>query len=147
MHIDVVKPGRVVLANGAFDPLHVGHLRYLTGAKEHGDFLVVALNSDASVRANKGEKRPVVNEDDRAAIIAGIAVVDAVVIFTEATVAEILENLHPQVHAKGTDYTVDSVPERDVALRLGIDTVIAGDPKGHASSELVDKIRGDTEGG
>lgn len=139
--IDRDACGRIVLANGCFDPLHVGHVRYLDEARSHGDFLVVALNNDDSTHRLKGDGRPVVKETDRAAILASIAGVDAVVLFSEDTVAEILEMLRPAVHAKGTDYTVETVPEREVARRLGIDTVIAGDPKSHASRDIVDAIR------
>jgi len=138
---DPAALGRVVLANGCFDPLHVGHVRYLEGAKHHGDFLVVALNNDASTRSLKGEGRPVMPEGDRAALVAGVGVVDAVVLFGEVSVESILERLRPAVHAKGTDYTVERVPERDCAKRLGIETVIVGDPKSHASSAVVETIR------
>lgn len=138
---DLASHTRVVLANGCFDPLHVGHVRYLEGAKRHGDFLVVALNNDASTRALKGEGRPVMPEGDRAALVAAVALVDAVVLFGDPSVEAILERLHPAVHAKGTDYTVETVPERDCAKRLGIETVIVGDPKSHASSAVVEAIR------
>lgn len=133
--------GRIVLANGCFDPLHVGHIRYLDGAHEHGDYLVVALNDDAGTRALKGKDRPVVAETDRAVLLAALSSVDAVVLFGAASVAAILERLRPDVHAKGTDYTVDSVPELETSKELGIETVIVGDPKSHASSDVVDTIR------
>jgi rfaE bifunctional protein nucleotidyltransferase chain/domain len=133
--------GRVVLANGCFDPLHVGHVRYLDGARAHGDFLVVALNNDESTRRLKGPQRPVVGENDRAALLAGFTAVDAVVLFGDDTVAGILEALRPDVHAKGTDYTVDTVPERETSRRLGIETAIVGDPKSHASRDVVESIR------
>jgi rfaE bifunctional protein nucleotidyltransferase chain/domain len=133
---------RVVLANGCFDPLHVGHVRYLKGAAEHGDFLVVALNDDSSTRALKGAGRPVMPAGDRARILSSLSVVDAVLIFSARDVRRILRKLRPNVHAKGTDYDVDTVPERDVSSALGIDTVIVGDPKSHASREIVDNIRG-----
>lgn len=132
---------RVVLANGCFDPLHVGHTRYLAEAKQHGDFLVVAVNDDAGARRLKGEARPVVAAADRARLVAALEAVDAVLVFGDDDVARILETLRPHVHAKGTDYTTDTVPERGVAARLGIETVIAGDAKSHASREVVARLR------
>jgi rfaE bifunctional protein nucleotidyltransferase chain/domain len=131
----------LVLANGCFDPLHVGHIRYLEDARRHGDFLVVALNNDASTRLLKGRGRPVVEQAVRARLLAALAVVDAVLLFGDATVERILEALRPAVHAKGTDYTAETVPEAATARRLGIRTVITGDPKGHASREIVARIR------
>ncbi|MDH3198165.1 MAG: adenylyltransferase/cytidyltransferase family protein [Candidatus Krumholzibacteria bacterium] len=133
---------RVVLANGCFDPLHVGHVRYLTGAAACGDFLVVALNDDASTHRLKGAGRPVIAEGDRARLLAALAVVDAVLVFSEDDVTGILEALRPAVHAKGTDYTVDGVPEVDTSRRLGVETVIVGDPKTHASREVLARVRG-----
>ena len=132
---------RVVLANGCFDPLHVGHTRYLIDAKRHGDFLVVAVNDDAGARRLKGAARPVVAELDRARLVGALGVVDAVLIFAGDDVVKILEELRPSVHAKGTDYTADTVPERGTAARLGIETVIAGDAKTHASREVVARLR------
>ena len=132
---------RVVLANGCFDPLHVGHTRYLADAKQHGDFLVVAVNDDAGARRLKGEGRPVVAAADRARLVAALEAVDAVLLFADDDVARILEVLRPHVHAKGTDYTTDTVPERGAAVRLGIETVIAGDAKSHASREIVGRLR------
>ena len=131
----------VVLANGCFDPLHVGHVRYLYGAKEHGGFLVVALNDDGSTRALKGASRPIMPASDRAKLLAGLDMVDAVLIFSARDVTRILTKLRPDYHAKGTDYTADTVPERDTAKELGIKTVIVGDPKSHATREIVDQIR------
>jgi len=131
----------VVLANGCFDPLHVGHVRYLEDAKTHGDFLAVALNNDASTRRLKGDGRPVVGEGDRAQLLAALACVDAVLVFGADNVEGILAGLQPAVHAKGTDYTPATVPEADAARRLGIRTVIAGDPKAHASREIVARVR------
>jgi rfaE bifunctional protein nucleotidyltransferase chain/domain len=141
---DLDRPGvgRVVLANGCFDPMHVGHVRYLQGARAHGDFVVVALNDDESTRRLKGMGRPVVGQDDRAALLAALGCVDAVVLFGDDTVAGVLEALRPDVHAKGTDYTVESVPERGISRRLGVETVIVGDPKSHASRDVVAKFRG-----
>lgn len=132
---------RVVLANGCFDPLHVGHARYLADAAAHGDFLVVAVNDDAGARRLKGAGRPVVGERERAALVASLACVDAVLLFGDDTVERVLRELRPAVHAKGTDYTRDTVPEREVARALGIETVIAGDPKTHASREIVARMR------
>jgi len=136
------KAKRVVLANGCFDPMHVGHVRYLAGAKSHGDFLVVALNDDASTRALKGDRRPVMPATHRSRLLAALEMVDAVLVFSARDVSRILRAIHPACHAKGTDYTVDTVPERDVSASLGIDTVIVGDPKAHSSSEVVERVRG-----
>lgn len=132
---------RIILANGCFDPLHVGHTRYLADARALGDFLVVAVNDDGSARRLKGEGRPIVSAADRAQLLAALAAVDAVLVFSEDDVTHILEGLRPSVHAKGTDYTPESVPERAVAERLGIETVITGDPKTHASREIVARLR------
>lgn len=139
--VGAAKAARVVLANGCFDPLHVGHTRYLSDAKDHGDFLVVAVNDDAGARRLKGPTRPVVTERDRARLVAALDAVDAVLIFGGDDVVNILEALRPSVHAKGTDYTADTVPERGTARRLGIETVIAGDAKTHASREVVARLR------
>lgn len=131
---------RVVVANGAFDMLHVGHARYLAAARAAGDMLFVAVNSDASVRASKGPLRPVVPEGERAELLSHIDCVDWIVLFDEPTVAEVLRALQPHVHAKGTDYTVESVPERAVVAEWGGETVICGDPKEHATTDLVAEI-------
>jgi rfaE bifunctional protein nucleotidyltransferase chain/domain len=128
---------RVTLANGNFDLLHVGHVRYLRGAKELGGKLVVAINSDASVRALKGEGRPVMPEQERAEIVAALADVDAVVIFPELDVRAIIREIRPDVQAKGTDYTADSVPERDAVTEYGGRVAIVGDPKDHSTSEII----------
>ena len=130
----------IALANGCFDLLHVGHVRYLRGAKREADRLLVAINDDASVRALKGEGRPVLPASDRAELVAAVGVVDVVVIFSGTTVAEILELVHPDVHCKGTDYTVETVPEREVVRAYGGRTVIVGDPKGHSTRELLARI-------
>ena len=135
------QPGRVVLADGCFDPLHVGHIRYLYGAKSHGDFLVVALNDDASTHRLKGEGRPVMPAADRSKMISSLDMVDAVVLFSGRNATRILKTLRPAFHAKGTDYTVETVPERELSKSLGIETVIVGDPKSHASSEVMKQIR------
>jgi rfaE bifunctional protein nucleotidyltransferase chain/domain len=133
---------RVVLANGVFDLLHVGHVRYLAAARALGDRLVVAVNDDASTRGLKGRGRPVMAASDRARLVAALRGVDRVVIFAEPTVDRILEILAPQIHAKGTDYQPGTVPERGTMARLGGTTAIAGDPKRHASRDLLERIRG-----
>jgi len=126
-----------VLANGNFDLLHVGHVRYLRGAKELGGRLVVAINSDDSVRALKGEGRPIMPAEERAEILAALADVDAVVIFPELDVRALIRETRPDIQAKGTDYTVDSVPERDAVVEYGGRVAIVGDPKDHSTSELI----------
>jgi D-glycero-beta-D-manno-heptose 1-phosphate adenylyltransferase len=128
---------RIVLANGAFDLLHVGHVRYLNAAKALGGKLVVALNSDASVRALKGAGRPIIPQGERAEIVAALAAVDAVVIFSELDVRALIREIRPDVQAKGTDYTADSVPERDTVVECGGRVAIVGDPKEHSSSEII----------
>ena len=132
---------RIVLANGCFDTLHIGHVRYLEGAKEQGDLLVVGVNADRSVRSLKGPGRPILDENARALLVAALRAVDYVLIFPEPNVEALLEELRPDVHAKGTDYTADSVPERAVATRLGIRVAIVGDPKDHSTRALLDAIR------
>jgi rfaE bifunctional protein nucleotidyltransferase chain/domain len=132
---------RVVLANGCFDTLHVGHVRYLSGAKAIGDVLVVGVNADGSVRGLKGPGRPILNERARAELVAALKDVDYVVIFGELTVERLLEDLRPDVHTKGTDYSEETVPERAVADRLGIQVAIVGEPKDHSTRELLDSIR------
>ena len=135
------RDGRsVAFANGLFDLLHVGHLRYLEAAGAEADVLVVGLNSDASARALKGPRRPLVPEDERAELVAGLACVDLVTVFPELTVEPLLRALRPDVHCKGTDYTADTVPERDVARELGIRVAIVGDPKDHATTDLIGRI-------
>jgi D-glycero-beta-D-manno-heptose 1-phosphate adenylyltransferase len=128
---------RITLANGNFDLLHVGHVRYLRGAKELGGKLVVAINSDDSVRALKGEGRPVMPEQERAEIVAALADVDAVVIFPELDVRAIIREIRPDIQAKGTDYTADSVPEHDTVAEYGGRVEIVGDPKDHSTSEIL----------
>ena len=132
----------VALANGLFDLLHVGHLRYLEGARAQADLLVVAINTDVSARALKGEGRPVVPEGERAELVAGLACVDFVTLFSESTVEPLLRTLRPDVHCKGTDYSAETVPEREVARELGIRVAIVGDPKDHATSDLLARLRG-----
>jgi rfaE bifunctional protein nucleotidyltransferase chain/domain len=127
----------IVLANGNFDLLHVGHVRYLRGAKELGGKLVVAINSDESVRELKGEGRPVMPAAERAEIVAALSDVDAVVIFSELDVRALIREIRPDIHAKGTDYTVDTVPERDVVAQYGGRVAIVGDSKDHSTSEII----------
>jgi D-glycero-beta-D-manno-heptose 1-phosphate adenylyltransferase len=136
--------GRVVLTNGCFDVLHVGHLRYLEDARSRGDHLIVAVNSDASVRGLKGAPRPIQPLAERAELLLGLRAVDWVVPFEEPTLEETLRALRPEVHAKGTDYTVDSVPEREVDRELGVEIAICGDRKTHSSSELIERIGDDS---
>ncbi len=128
---------RIVLANGCFDVLHVGHVRYLRGAKELGGKLVVGVTSDDTVRALKGDGRPRLPAAERAEIVAALADVDAVVIFPEPDVRALLRELRPDVHAKGTDYTAESVPERDTVLECGGRVAIVGDPKDHSTRDLL----------
>jgi rfaE bifunctional protein nucleotidyltransferase chain/domain len=132
---------RIVLANGCFDLLHVGHLRYLQGARREGDVLIVAINSDASMRPLKGDGRPILPEGARAQLVAGVAAVDYVTIFSEPDVVALLNALRPDVHAKGTDYTVDTVPERETAKQLGVRIAIVGDPKDHSTAGLLTRLR------
>jgi len=132
---------RVVLANGVFDTLHVGHVRYLAGAKLEGDVLIVAVNSDVSTRGLKGPGRPILNEQARALLVAALRDVDYVVLFSERNVETLLEALRPDVHAKGTDYTSETVPEREVSRRLGIHVAIVGDPKNHSTRDFLDAVR------
>ena len=128
---------RITLANGCFDVLHVGHVRYLHAARELGGKLVVAVNSDDSVRALKGEGRPVMPADERAEILAALADVDAVVVFPEKDVRAIVREVRPDFHAKGTDYTAESVPERDEVEACGGRVMIVGDPKDHSATEII----------
>lgn len=134
------RGGTIVLANGCFDVLHVGHVRYLAAAAALGDLLVVGINSDEQTRRLKGAGRPVVPQDQRAEIISAIQAVDLVTIFDEPTVEQLLLALKPDIHAKGTDYTADSVPERDVVRSFGGRVAIVGDPKDHSSSEMIEKL-------
>jgi rfaE bifunctional protein nucleotidyltransferase chain/domain len=131
---------KITLSNGCFDVLHVGHVRYLRAAKELGGKLIVAVNSDDSVRMLKGEGRPHMPENERAEILAALADVDAVVIFPEPDVRPLIREIHPDIQAKGTDYTVDSVPERDVVTELGGRVEIVGDPKEHSATEVLRKM-------
>ena len=132
----------IAFANGCFDILHVGHLRYLEGAKREADTLVVAINNDASERALKGAGRPILPEAARAELVSALRAVDYVVLFGEPTVERLLRLVKPDVHCKGTDYTVDTVPERAIARELGIRIAIVGDPKDHGTRDLLNKVRG-----
>lgn len=132
----------IAFANGVFDLLHVGHVRYLEGAAIEADRLVVAVNADSSVRALKGPDRPVLPEHDRAELVAALRCVDAVVVFDEATVTPLLELLKPDVHCKGTDYTVDTVPERETVKAYGGRIAIVGDPKDHSTTDLLKRLGG-----
>ncbi|HEY0385122.1 MAG TPA: D-glycero-beta-D-manno-heptose 1-phosphate adenylyltransferase [Pyrinomonadaceae bacterium] len=137
------RGARIVMANGCFDILHVGHVRYLEEARSLGDLLVVAINTDEQVRALKGEGRPFVPERERAEIIAALRSVDYVTIFPERTVEALLRAIRPDIHAKGTDYTEETVPERDVVRSYGGRVMIVGDPKNHSSTEMVEKVGSD----
>jgi len=135
---------RIVLANGCFDVLHVGHVRYLAGARELGDILVVGINSDEQVAIQKGAGRPVLPANERAEIVAALESVTYVTIFDEPTVEQLLLALKPDVHAKGTDYTTESVPERDVVRSYGGEVAIVGDPKDHSTTEIIARLGGVT---
>jgi rfaE bifunctional protein nucleotidyltransferase chain/domain len=132
---------RVAFANGCFDTLHVGHIRYLEGAKAQGDILIVGVNSDVSVRRLKGPGRPILDELARVQLVAALRSVDYVILFPDPNVERLLEELRPDVHAKGTDYTAESVPERATSERLGIRIAIVGDSKNHSTRELLQSIR------
>src|SRR5271154_5057787 len=132
---------KVVFANGVFDLLHVGHVRYLQAARAEGDLLVVGINSDASTRKLKGEGRPILTERARGALVAALKAVDYVVIFDELDVNALLREFQPDVHAKGTDYTADTVPEREISALLGIRVAIVGDPKDHSTRDLLARLR------
>ena len=130
----------VILANGCFDLFHVGHVRYLEGAKALGDILVVGINSDRQTRLLKGEGRPFITENERAEIVSSIRCVDRVTIFDEPTVEQLIRAIRPDVHAKGTDYTAETVPERDIIREVGGRVAIVGDPKDHSSTDLISKV-------
>jgi rfaE bifunctional protein nucleotidyltransferase chain/domain len=131
----------IAFANGCFDLLHVGHIRYLAAAAAEADRLIVAVNDDDSVKRLKGEGRPILSAADRAELVAALWVVDYVVIFQEPTVGPLLELLRPDVHCKGTDYTVDTVPERDIVKAYGGRVAIVGDPKDHSTRDLLARVR------
>jgi rfaE bifunctional protein nucleotidyltransferase chain/domain len=132
---------KIVFANGCFDILHVGHVRYLTAARAEGDDLVVGVNADSGVHDLKGPGRPLLNERARATLVAALREVDYVVVFSEPHVEALLDELRPDVHVKGTDYTADTVPERATADRLGIRVAIVGDQKAHSTRELLQTVR------
>jgi D-glycero-beta-D-manno-heptose 1-phosphate adenylyltransferase len=134
------RGGTIALANGVFDILHVGHVRYLEGARALADMLIVAVNSDASARANKGPHRPIVPEAERAELVAALACVDLVIVFDEPDVRAVIRALRPDVHVKGTDYTPETIPERAEVEEYGGRVAIAGDPKHHSTSEMVGRI-------
>ncbi len=134
------KGKKIVLANGCFDLFHAGHIRYLAGAKDLGEYLVVGINSDEQVKKLKGENRPLTNESERAEIISALKFVDVVTIFEEPTVEQLIRAIRPDFHAKGTDYTVETVPEREIVRECGGQTAIVGDPKNHSSTELIQLI-------
>ncbi|MDQ3668199.1 MAG: adenylyltransferase/cytidyltransferase family protein [Acidobacteriota bacterium] len=134
---------KIVFANGCFDVLHVGHIRYLQGAKSLGDLLLVGINSDRQVAILKGPGRPNMADTERAEMVASIAAVDLVTIFDEPTVENLLLALRPDIHAKGTDYTEETVPERDVVRSYGGRVAIVGDPKTHSTSEILDRMESD----
>ena len=131
---------RIVFANGCFDVLHVGHIRYLEGARQLGDVLIVGVNSDRQVAIQKGSGRPIMPEAERAELLASLESVSYVTIFDEPTVEELLLALKPDVHAKGTDYTVDTVPEREVVRSYGGQVAIVGDPKDHSTSQILSRM-------
>jgi D-glycero-beta-D-manno-heptose 1-phosphate adenylyltransferase len=132
---------RIVFANGCFDTLHVGHVRYLDGARREGDILVVGVNADSSVCNLKGPGRPILDENARALLVAALRAVDYVILFSEPSVDSLLDDLRPHVHAKGTDYTMENVPERATAARIGIRVAIVGDPKDHSTRGLLESVR------
>lgn len=134
------KGAVIVLANGCFDLFHVGHIRYLAGAKALGDCLIVGINSDEQVRRLKGENRPFMPESERAEIVSALKFVDYVTIFPEATVTELIRAVRPDFHAKGTDYTTETVPEREIVREYGGRVAIVGDPKDHSSTDLIGKV-------
>jgi rfaE bifunctional protein nucleotidyltransferase chain/domain len=137
---DLLKGKTVVLANGCFDILHVGHLRYLKGARALGDVVVVAVNSDKSMQSIKDPGRPILPEDERVALVSALRCVDYVVLFDEPDVSHVVDVLRPAIHAKGTDYTEQSVPERDQVLGYGGVVRITGDPKNHSTRSIIDRI-------
>jgi len=136
---------RIVFTNGGFNLLHVGHIRSLRDAKSHGDILVVAVNSDSSIKKNKGKDYPVIPEDERLEVLSELESIDLLTVFSDPTVDSLLLQLKPHVHAKGTDYTKETVPERATVLSYGGKIAIVGDPKDHASSRIIDLIKKDVQ--
>lgn len=140
---DMKRQGKcVAMANGVFDLIHVGHVRYLQAAREMADALVVAVNSDASTKAYKGPDRPMVPEAERAEMVAALACVDRVLVFDELDVRTTLRALKPDIHVKGTDYTPDTIPEKEEVMAYGGRVAVAGDPKDHSSTAVIEKLRG-----
>jgi D-glycero-beta-D-manno-heptose 1-phosphate adenylyltransferase len=137
----MLRGQKVVLANGCFDILHVGHVRYLQAARQMGDALVVAINSDRSVRQIKGPGRPILTEQERVTLVSALRCVDHVLVFDEPDVSRVLEVLRPAIHTKGTDYTEETVPERKQVLAYGGQVRIAGDPKDHSTRDVIQRIR------
>jgi rfaE bifunctional protein nucleotidyltransferase chain/domain len=137
---------KIILANGCFDLLHAGHVRYLAGAKALGGFLVVGVNSDSQVTILKGENRPYVSESERAEIVSAFRFVDAVTVFDEPTVEQLIDAIRPDYHAKGTDYTADTVPEREIVRKYGGQVAIVGDPKDHSSTDLISSVKAEISG-
>ncbi len=142
-HIEGLKKKnkKIVFTNGGFNILHVGHIRSLRDAKSRGDVLVVAVNSDASLRLLKGEHYPIIPEDERLEILSAIECVDVLTLFSEPTVTNLLLKIKPHIHAKGTDYTKESVPERETVLSYGGEIAIVGDAKDHSSASIISRIR------
>ena len=136
------KGKRIILTNGCFDMFHVGHLRYLEGAKALGGCVVTAVNDDAHIKRTRGANRPIIPEQERVEIVSSIRHVDVVTLFHEETVEDLIREIKPDFHAKGTDYTVDTVPEKDIVEAVGGRVVIVGDPKDHSSTELVSRMKG-----
>ncbi len=132
---------KIVLANGGFDLLHYGHIVYLKEAKEQGDVLIVAVNSNSSIKKLKGEDRPIVDEKGRAYLIASLSFVDYVIIFNENTVKNILLKLKPDYHVKGPDYTIKTIAESEFSSKLGIETKIVGEGKNHSTTDIIKKVR------
>jgi len=136
----LVRGKKVVLTNGCFDILHVGHVRYLQDARALGDVLVVAINSDSSMRQIKDSGRPILSQEERVALVSALRCVDYVVVFDEPDVSRVLDVLRPSIHAKGTDYTEQTVPERDTVLSYGGAVRITGDPKNHSTHDIIERI-------
>ena len=137
---ELVRGKKVVLTNGCFDILHVGHVRYLQDARALGDVLVVAVNSDSSMRQIKDSGRPILSQEERVALVSALRCVDYVVVFDEPDVSRVLDLLRPSIHAKGTDYTEQTVPERDKVLSYGGAVRITGDPKNHSTRDIIERI-------
>ena len=137
---ELVRGKKVVLTNGCFDILHVGHVRYLQEARALGDVLVVAINSDSSIRQIKDSGRPILSQEERVALVSALRCVDYVVVFDEPDVSRVLDLLRPSIHAKGTDYTEQTVPERDKVLSYGGAVRITGDPKNHSTRDIIERI-------